>query len=198
MSYELLADEKLIDLLKVSDSEAFSEIYNRYWKRVFFKAISKVKHAEVAEDITQQIFVGIWERREISSILCIDAYLTTAVKYKCISYYESKYSKMAALDEDFAALKEDFSTEHKINYDELQNAVFKAIDRLPEKTKMVFKLSRFEHYTIREIAGLLNISEKAVEYHVTQSLKFMRRELIDFLQPNSRTAIVLATFLLYP
>lgn len=72
-------------------------------------------------------------------------------------------------------------TESSLTFHELSQAIEKAIATLPEKTRQVFRLSRFDHLSIREIATNLNISEKAVEYHITQSLKTLRFYLKDYL-----------------
>jgi RNA polymerase sigma-70 factor (ECF subfamily) len=183
MRYNLLADEVLVKLLQCSDEQAFQVLYRRYARKVFRLAQGKVKNAETAEDITQQVFLGIWERRQQVKIDCMEAYLTTAVKFRCISYFASKYANTAALDPETAVGRADNSTEEAINYEELKLAVYRAMELLPNKTREVFQLSRFHSHSNREIAQLLEISEKAVEYHMTQSLKVMRRELNEYLRP---------------
>jgi RNA polymerase sigma-70 factor (ECF subfamily) len=191
MSYNLLADDMLVKLLQISDELAFQAIYNRHWKRIYGLAASKIHHLETAEDITQQVFVSLWERRQEAQIKHLEAYLSTAVKYKCISFYESKYAQMAVSKVEDAIYQADHTTEDQLNFDELRNAVMRAMELLPPKTREVFKLSRFESYSIKEIASQLNISEKAVEYHITRSLKIMRCELKDFLQPASIALILM-------
>lgn len=195
MGYELLSDELLLKLLQCSDVDAFQTLYKRNVRFVFHLALKKVRHQETAEDITQQVFLGIWERRLQVKIDCLEAYLTTAVKYRCISYFESKYAKTAPVDLDSLAHKADHSTENTLLYDELRMAIQRAMELLPPKTREVFRLSRFHSHSNREIATLLEISEKAVEYHMTQSLKVMRRELSDYLQPTMYTAILFAELL---
>lgn len=196
MSYELLADELLVKLLQCSDAHAFEAIYDRHWLRAYQIAFSKLRNEEAAEDITQHVFVSLWERRQHSEIKCLEAYITTAVKYKCISYYESKYAQTTLVDIENAIIQADVSTEEWLSYEELRHAVYRAMELLPPKTREVFQLSRFHSHSIREIAQRLNISEKAVEYHVTQSLKVMRRELREYLNPTTSTALMLGSWLL--
>jgi RNA polymerase sigma-70 factor (ECF subfamily) len=73
------------------------------------------------------------------------------------------------------------SSESRLLLHELTIAIDNAIKKLPQKTQEIFRLSRYEKRSIKEIAQYMNLSEKAVEYHMTQSLKFMRVHLKDFI-----------------
>src|SRR5687768_10783809 len=95
--YQLLADEILLKLLKLSDELAFKEIYLRYWSGLYFAVISKIKSREVAEDIVQTVFTDLWEKREYHSIQNLPGYLGASVKYKVINYIKSAISKKAFL-----------------------------------------------------------------------------------------------------
>ena len=176
-----LTDEMLVKLLKASDEKAFKTIYERYWKSIYLTALKKLRSAHLAEELTQSLFVNIWERREQSSIINISSYLSSAIKYKIINYIESRYSSQGVIDEDMSDLMADNSTEDNILLNDLNLAITNALQQLPVKTREVFKLSRFDHFSVREIAGKMNLSEKAVEYHITQSLKLLRIELKDFM-----------------
>lgn len=176
-----LTDEMLVKLLKASDEKAFKIIYERYWKSIYLTALKKLRSAHLAEELTQSLFVNIWERREQSSIINISSYLSSAIKYKIINYIESRYSSQGVIDEDMSDLMADNSTEDNILLNDLNLIITNALQQLPVKTREVFKLSRFDHFSVREIAGKMNLSEKAVEYHITQSLKLLRIELKDFM-----------------
>jgi len=181
MSYQLLGDELLLKLIRTSDHGAFNEIYERYWRKVFFLVFKKTKSKEAAKEITQNLFISIWENREDSKIENIDSYLSVAVKYKVINYVEAALVRKHYYDSSIKVSTDFDSAENKLLLNELNNAIQNAIHILPPKTRKIFKLSRFENYTIKEIATIMNLSEKAVEYHITQSLKFLRVELKEFL-----------------
>lgn len=181
MSYELLNDELLLKLLKTSDEKAFQEIYVRYWKQIYLNALKKLRSADLAEELTQSLFVSLWEKREQNSIDNLPAYLNTAVRYKVINYIESRYSRQWNLQKDLSEALADDATDHSILLDDLNAAIYRAIELLPAKTQEVFKLSRFDRYSVREIAMQMNLSEKAVEYHITQSLKHMRLHLKEYM-----------------
>ena len=182
MDYGLLADNVLLKLLKISDELAYKEIYLRYWRRLYRSAVSKTNSKEVAEDIVQSVFTDLWDRRESHQINSIAAYLETAVKYQIINYIKSAISKRtqyAAFSELQKA--EENSVDLPLLVQELNTAIDKAISQLPQKTQTIFRLSRFEKQSNKDISRIMDLSEKAVEYHITQSLKSLRFFLRDFI-----------------
>jgi RNA polymerase sigma-70 factor (family 1) len=179
-----LTDEILLRLLKADDEKAFKEIYSRYWKSVFEAAYHRLANRDIAKELVQTVFLRIWEKRHHIAIHHLSGYLQTAIKNSIINYLESalvhKKYLQHVMDTSVATCQ---GTESTINFHELSQAIEKAIGMLPEKTRHVFRLSRFDHLTIREIAASMDISEKAVEYHITQSLKTLRLYLKDYLDP---------------
>jgi len=191
MSYNLLTDEMLVKLLRASDEDAFRVIYERYWKTIYLHALKKNLSAPVAEELTQSLFVDIWEKRANSNIENLSFYLGKAIKYKAINFIESRYAKQKNIDEISIDLISDNSTEDNILLHDLNIAINKALQLLPSKTSEIFKLSRFERFSVREIAGKMNLSEKAVEYHITQSLKLLRIQLKEYMVFSIALAILL-------
>lgn len=186
MDYKVFDDERLLTLLKSGDGAALEEIYKRYSETVFLAAFRKVRSKEVAEELVQNIFISLWAKREQAQIAKLEAYLHTAVRYQVIDYIRSKilrerYSQFAreqhSLDET--------ASESRLLLQELSIAIDNTIKKLPQKTQEIFRLSRYEHRSVKEIAQYMNLSEKAVQYHVTQSLKFMRLHLRDFIVMHS-------------
>jgi len=182
MDYRLLADEILLKFLRISDELAFKEIYQRYWKGLYFSALHKINNSEIAEDIVQNVFTDLWEKREKHSIQNISAYLETAVKYQVINYIKSAISKKAHLSIVGEKQKaEENNTDLFLLVQELNTAIDKAISQLPQKTQTIFRLSRFEQHSNKEISHIMDLSEKAVEYHISQSLKSLRFYLRDLM-----------------
>ena len=182
MDYKFLTDEILTKLLKADDETAFKEIYNRYWKLLFNAAYYRLGSKETAKELVQNLFLYIWEKRNSLTINNLQFYLQTAIKNRVINHIEAtlvqkKYQQH--IRETFS--NQSSETEATVQYNELYLAFEKALAQLPPKTRDVFKMSRFEHLSIKEIASRLNISEKAVEYHITSSLRFLRINLKDFL-----------------
>ena len=182
MDYRLLEDEVLLKFLRISDELAFKEIYLRYWKDLYSSAISKINSKEVAEDIIQSVFAGLWEKRDKHSIQNISAYLHTAVKYQVINYIKSAISKKSHLSiVGEEQKKQESNTDLLLLLQELNAAIDNALGQLPPKTQTIFRLSRFEQHSNKEISNIMHLSEKAVEYHISQSLKSLRFYLRDFI-----------------
>lgn len=186
MDYKVFDDEILLKLLKTGDGAALEEIYKRYSETVFLAAFRKVRSKEVAEELVQNLFISLWAKREQAQIEKLDAYLHTAVRYQVIDYIRSKilrerYSQFAKEQVNV----DESASESKLLLQELSIAIDNTIKKLPQKTQEIFRLSRYEHRSVKEIAQYMNLSEKAVQYHVTQSLKFMRLHLRDFILMNS-------------
>ncbi|WP_316820912.1 RNA polymerase sigma-70 factor [Pedobacter gandavensis] len=182
MNLSILTDDELIVLFKHGSESAFKEIYSRYWKGVFQVAFKKVHHKELAEELSQNLFVALWNKRERVEISSISNYLFGSLKYSIINHYKSQLVRTKYQDHlKLQKIDQVDNTDYLLMLNELREALNEGIARLPKKTGEVFKLSRMEHYSVKDISRELNISEKAVEYHITQSLKSMRFHLKDYL-----------------
>lgn len=182
MEYHLLSDELLVKLLRVDDEDAFKEIYDRYWKLLFRIAQSKVKTDEEAEELVQDVLLGIWEKRAEQQIDNLGGYMFNTLKFKVIDQYR-KQSQVEKY-RDFALSRptpEGQSPEMALDFSEIIEIFETALSDLPEKTARIFRMSRLEFLSTREISTLLKVPERTVEYHITQALKLMRQQLRDYL-----------------
>ncbi|GAB3502857.1 RNA polymerase sigma-70 factor [Emticicia fontis] len=182
MEYASLGDDILVKLMSLGDKEAFGEIYRRYWRKLFQKAHRKIYAKEEVEELVQDLFVTLWEKRATQKIQTLEPYLFTALKYQIITHIkkqvlEEKFVAYATTESD----EEENSLEEKIAYDDLTQSIEQAIEQLPEKTQHIFRLNRLEGKSTKEIVEILNIPERTVEYHISQSLRFMREHLKEFL-----------------
>jgi RNA polymerase sigma-70 factor (family 1) len=183
-SFTHVTDEKeLLRRLRLSDDEAFTEIYNLYWKRLFIVAAQKLQNLPEAEEIVQDIFLDLWKRREELNILqCLNSYLSVCVKYKVINVLarrslQIRYNEEANLHADCS----DLSTEENLRLDELKMQLLKETAKLPEKCRLVFQMSREEGYSQKQIAKKLNIAQKTVEAHLSKALRSLRTGLSQLL-----------------
>lgn len=177
-----LGDSALVEALGKDNREAFAEIYERYWSRLFWVFYRKLKAKEVAEELVQDLFISLWNKRATTQIENLEHYLFSAVKYRIIDYIRAQLTResYSVYYKAFISI-ENHETEETVAVNDLTFALEESIDKLPEKSREVFRLSRLEHRSIREIAKLLNLSEKAVEYHLTKALKMLRGHLKDFV-----------------
>ncbi|GAA4312910.1 RNA polymerase sigma-70 factor [Compostibacter hankyongensis] len=167
-------------LLRYGDSAAFTEIYNRFWDKLFSVAVNKLDgDLELAEELVQDIFLDVWQRRKTLAITGkLSAYLATAMKYKVIdSRIKRKRAKdflqNAALYPPIA----DTSTEEQLSFDELRDRLAALVKELPRKCRLVYTLSKEAGFSQKEIARRLNISEKTVESHLSRAMKLLRAGL---------------------
>lgn len=144
-------------------------------------AYSKVRSKEVTEEIVQDLFTSLWDKRGSLSINNLPSYLFTSVKHRALNYIESQIVHKKYWDYSRKYIpKQEYATETIIDFNELMEAIEDGVDHLPEKSKRVFRLNRMEGHSVHEIASILNLSEKAIQYHLTQSLKKLRFHLKDF------------------
>ena len=175
-------DQRLLENLRKGNTDAFEQIFRRYWHRLYIMAKSKVQSHDDAEEIIQTIFSSLWEKRESLAITNLSFYLQTAVRNSVIDRIRSKVTQQKYWNYYKTFIPDHLtSTEDTVVFDDLNGAVEAAVNHLPEKSKKVFKLSRFEGRSNAEIAKLLHLSEKAIEYHLTKSLRDLRVHLKDFI-----------------
>jgi len=161
----------------------FERIYNSLWRKLYGVAYNYFRDKATAQEIIQEVFVNLWLRREhVSEINDLEAYLFRSVKNKIYDQFdkiatEEKLQKHLSLQ----LTEETNETKEEIEYTETLNLINHEIDRLPDTTKTIFRLSRFDRYSNEEIAGRLHLSGKAVEYHITRALKRLRLRLNQFL-----------------
>lgn len=147
-------------------------------------AYSVVKDTDQAHDIVQQAFVNLWERRdEVETIDNLPAYLRRSIVNVAINHIQ-KHKRVRLEDEYTQAQLDSASAADRSDYlqGEVEEAIRRAVEQLPEKSQLVFSLSRFQGMSNKEIADNLNISIKAVEKHIGKSLKELRVSLAPYLK----------------
>jgi RNA polymerase sigma-70 factor (ECF subfamily) len=171
-------------LLKRGSEEAFCEIYERYWEKLYRYVFNRTSSPDVAFEMTQNVFVSLWKRRqEVAFHTSLSGYLFASVRYGIIRYVRS-----ARLKEDYfkdftvyISYQRDNSSEDKINLRQLEEAIEASVMELPERCREIFRMSRYQNMSIKEIAGKLGISHKTVENQLTAALKHLRKSLGDFM-----------------
>jgi len=175
-------DEALLSFIQNGDKMAFEEIYNRHWRRLYVAAVKVLKSDAEAQEIVQDLFLKLWVRREDLKILNLSHYLMGAVKKKIVDSMRSKIVEEKYWSYYKAFVPQSFEqTESTVSFNELNHEIQQAIEQLPKKSQIVFKLNRIEGKSVPEIAEFLKLSERAIEYHITRSLKHLRSHLKDFV-----------------
>ncbi|MES2517431.1 MAG: RNA polymerase sigma-70 factor, partial [Bacteroidota bacterium] len=178
MSYKTFSDEQLVEFLQKGNTESFAEIYRRYWLKMYSVAYHLTGNKEEAEEMVQDVFVSLWSRFAELEIRNLGVYLIVAVKHRITNFIKSqinfrKFQEYQILHE----IQQSYSSDEVIYFSDLTEAVEEAMKKLPEKSAEIFKKSRFENQSVKEIAREFELSEKAVEYHLTKSVKVLREHL---------------------
>lgn len=170
----------LIDL-KAGSENAFEQIYDRYWNRLYRLAAGKIKESENAKEIVQDIFLDLWLRRETLEIDVLEHYLLSTIKFKIIDFYRKDIVRKNHAEFVFTHMsKADWDTEEELAYNDLNQLIIHCIDQLPPRTKAVIELSRIQHRSITEIAQILNVTTRTVDNHLSQGLKALRLQLKEY------------------
>lgn len=168
-----LTDNQLIDLLRIGDEPAFAEIYNRYCKPLFDTAYSIIQDEDVAKDIVQNVFISLWQRREVSDIQSLRPYLQQAARFLVLKAIRANQTDLRFYDR-VKEITSEILNDDPLVYKEQQMLIQNLLSSLPENCRETFRLSREEGYTYKQIASHLNISEKAVEKRMSKSLRHIR------------------------
>ena len=172
-------DVELVERLQNNEEGALTIIYKEYWEIMFLAAYNLVKDRSVCEDIVQEVFISLWQRREKLQIkVSLKSYLYTSTVYKVYDHF-NKNKKMAKdeLFDNFENKIETSNPETKLMHQELIHYLDSIIETLPDKCKEVYKLSRENMLSNKEIAEQLNISQRTVEGHISKALKILKESL---------------------
>ncbi len=184
-------DKSFSDRVIGGDRKAFDELFRMFYSRLLGFAKSYLKDEAVAENIVQDAFLLLWERRDtLRPDSNIQAWLLTVVKNNTINHI-NRLKRQAQVENTFANritreldLRIASLTACDPEYmfgSEVEQIIQKALDSLPEQCRKVITMSRFEDLSNKEIAEKLDITVKGVEYHITNALKKLRAELKDYL-----------------
>ena len=173
-TYSNLDDNDLLLLVRQGQEAAFTEIYHRYWERLVATGYYYTRTKQAAEEIVNDVLMGLWLRRESLVIRSLSAYLGTAVKFSVFKAMARKKRREEILAGHTTCGESHNETEQQLDARFLEEYVQGIVDQLPEKARLVFTYSREEDLSVREIAGKMNLSPKSVEYHMTKALKTIR------------------------
>lgn len=168
---------------RVETETRFKELFKSHYKRLHAYACTILKDEDEAEEIIQNIFVRLWEKRErIEELQSVNAYLYRAVYNDCINHLKHEKVKISYKNHILYTNKEtDYHSQSSNKVYQLEERLRKALSELPEQCRSIFQMSRFEEMKYREIADKLGLSVKTVENQMSKALKIMRIKMADLL-----------------
>ncbi|MBK8088192.1 MAG: RNA polymerase sigma-70 factor [Chitinophagaceae bacterium] len=172
--YQLYNNQMLLDLLAESDEFAFTELYNRYWKKIFAIAYNRLSEAQSAEDIVHDVFASLWVNRKKNQIESLENYLATATKYMVLAKIKVKVRERSYSNTFQQTPIFELPVEASLHYKRLLEIVKIEVEKLPEKCRLIFNYSRNEGMPIRQIAETLHLSPKTVENQLNKALKQLK------------------------
>ena len=157
---------ELLCLVAEGDESAFEKLYHIYYDRLFRFAIHMVKNEACCEEIVSDVLLNIWQIRvKLPSIADMDAYLFKSVKNKSLNYIDKKNRRIRCeeLSVTIEYISDDSNPENIMIANELSKIVSDAIESLPEKCRIIFKLSREDGFSHKKISEILGISVKTID-----------------------------------
>lgn len=166
----------------VDSSIVFEQVFREHYKSLHAYACSILKDEDTAEEVVQNVFYKLWEKKErIQTLDSIPAYLYRSVYNESLNMI--KHNKVKSEHQTHVGYQTNHTedTADQTNLKELESRLAQAMNELPEQCRTIFQMSRFEELKYREIADKLNLSVKTIENQMGKALKLMRLKLADFL-----------------
>jgi RNA polymerase sigma-70 factor (family 1) len=168
---------------KVLSDEEFAEIYRAFWRKLYGMGYNYVRDKTIAQELVQDVFVKLWiKRKEVTQIEDVEAYLFRCLKNKIYDHFDSVACKLKLSKHALKNFSEEqHAVDETVAFNEAMSVISEELEKMPEKTRVIFRMSKFGRYTNNEIASEMQLSAKAVEYHITQAVKKLRIRLSVFL-----------------
>jgi len=161
----------------------FEELFKTHFNALNAYAFTILKDAHQAEEIVQQVFCKIWEKREDLSIhTSLKAYLYRSVYHDSLNFL--KHKKVMAQYASYTVRQGERNAEsssEKVLASELQEKIRDAMNELPEQCRTIFQMSRFEHLKYQEIADVMGLSVKTIENQMGKALRVLRGKLAEYI-----------------
>ena len=179
---KVYTDQEILELLQNNSEKAIDILFRQYY-RFICKAVYKIlPDATLVEDLCQEVFYELWRKRQQLHInTSLKAYLSRAARNKALNYIRDQKIILEGEEKQPLLQSKIQGINQQLEAQELKELIDQAIDRLPERCRMVFILSRFEDLSYKEIGAELGISVKTVENQISKALKMLRAQLGEYL-----------------
>lgn len=179
-------------ILNTNTTVLFEKVFKENFKNLHAYACSILKDRDDAEEMVQNVFYKLWEKKEkIDELQSVQAYLYRSVYNECMNFV--KHEKVKASYEAHAVHHGDVAgrAHDTASAKELEHRLQQAMNDLPEQCRTIFQMSRFEELKYREIADKMGLSVKTIENQMGKALKILRTKLADYLAVTGLLLITL-------
>lgn len=173
-----------VERIRAGDEAAFERLFHTFYEDLCRFASQYVSASDVVEDLVQDVFFNVWERRRaLDAQQSIQAYLYKAVRNEALKHLNQQRvrKQQGKPQQELRERSLQGSPEQALWNKELEAEAQKALDALPERRRRIFMLSREHDLTYAEIADLLDISVKTVETQMGRALGFLEERLDEVL-----------------
>lgn len=176
----------IIKQLQDGNEKVFEQIVREYWSRMFKFALIYTQNNETSQELVQDTFLVLWNNRAIlKDNTNLITYLMVVLRNKCLNLLEQTRIRqlyIEEIDDETIYQRANLYVLHDeasqiVESEDLHKAIERTLSKLPEKTREVFMLSRYDGLKNQQIAETKNISQKTVEYHISKALQILKEEL---------------------
>lgn len=192
------SDLVLLQQIKESEHVAFDVLFDRYWEKLYKAAYARLGDDVIAQDIVQEIFIKLWQRRESISInIALENYLHGAVRLSVISHFRSLQANDLRLQDAMERINllED-SIDAIADYIELEKTLEEAVNNMPEMLKKVYLL-RSDNLSVKAIAGELGLADQTVKNYIAEATRRLRIVITEKYPEKHLTYVALLLPLLH-
>lgn len=176
LAQNIHTEPELLNLIKAGDRNAFTSIYEKYAPSLIGFAASRLSSLEEARDIIHDLFAHLWDQREqINITTSLKSFLFAAVRYRVIDHIRKSVTR-----KEYAGMLQRLSDSMIVDAEEelisknLYHTLEHAVEDLPSRTKQIYRLSRYRHLAVKEIACELGLSEQTVKNQLSTALNHLR------------------------
>jgi RNA polymerase sigma factor (sigma-70 family) len=174
-SLPIIDEKELLLRLRDGDYTAFEKIYSNHKKKIAQRLIRLLSSRDLVEDLLQELFIRLWNNRErIDVEKPIEAYLYRIATNLVNDYFREISRDKKLAEELWHRISEIYNPFDEVSEVNADSELFRSIDKLPEQRKKVFLLCKLEKKSYAEVSRLLQISEAAVNDHITKANRFLR------------------------
>lgn len=169
-------DQQLLKQISEGDVKSLGILYVLYSAKIHNFAMSMLQNETEAEDMTQDIFLKIWNARStLGDVTSLKSYLFSMTHNSVMNLIKSRRVRDRYKENSFVAMPQAYEMATAVETGELLRSIDTALEGMSELRKTIFRMSRFENRTYQEIADMLMISPKTVQYHISCALGELRK-----------------------
>ena len=182
-SKQTMDDAQIFDKIRSGDELAFESIFKKYYLRLCHYIYQYVESMRDAEEIVQETFLNIWDKRQTLDVnISFRSYLYASAKNRALNQLRNASRRKGHLSVISSYKSQEVDALSDLSANEINDQLFLALEQLPPKCKRIFQMSRIEGLKHKEIAEKMEIKIKTVENQIGIALKYLKVNLSEFLK----------------